>query len=61
MKGTRFITLEEANEMSAEKIQMAIGAKGLYLVEKKGFSEDEAKEFVASILNLDRALANKNF
>ena len=58
---TRLITLEEANNLSVEKIQMAIGAKGKYLVEAKGFTEDEAKEFIASILNLDRALANKGF
>ena len=58
---TRLITLEEANNLSAEKIQMAIGAKSKYLVEAKGFTEDEAKEFIASILNLDRALANKGF
>ena len=58
---TRLITLEEANNLSAEKIQMAIEAKGKYLVEAKGFTEDEAKEFIASILNLDRALANKGF
>ena len=58
---TRLITLEEANNWSVEKIQMAIGAKGKYLVEAKGFTEDEAKEFIVSVLSLDRALADKGF
>lgn len=50
----------EANEWSAEKIQRAIGAKSLELV-NHGMTENEAKIFIASLLNLDRALANKNF
>ena len=58
---TRLITLEEANNWSAERIQMAIGEKSKYLVENKGFTEEEAKEFVVSLLNLDRALVNKGF
>ena len=58
---TRLITLEEANNWSAEKIQLAIGEKSKYLVENKGFTEEEAKEFVVSLLNLDRALVNKGF
>ena len=58
---TRLITLEEANIWSDEKILMAIGEKFKYLVENKGFTEEEAKEFIASLLNLDRALANKGF
>ena len=58
---TRLITLEEANNWSAEKIQMAIGERSKYLVENKGFTEEEAKEFVVSLLNLDRALVNKGF
>ena len=58
---TRLITLEEANNWSAGKIQMAIGEKSKYLVENKGFTEEEAKEFVVSLLNLDRALVNKGF
>ena len=58
---TRLITLEEANNWSAEKIQMAIGEKSKYLVENKGFTEEEAEEFVVSLLNLDRALVNKGF
>ena len=58
---TRLITVEEANNWSAEKIQMAIGEKSKYLVENKGFTEEEAKEFVVSLLNLDRALVNKGF
>lgn len=56
----QLITLEEANEWSAEKIQRAIGAKSLELV-NHGMTENEAKIFIASLLNLDRALANKNF
>ena len=58
---TRLITLEEANNWSAGKIQMAIGEKSKYLVENKGFTEEEAKEFVVSLLNLDRALVNNGF
>ena len=58
---TRLITLEEANNWSAGKIQMAIGEKSKYLIENKGFTEEEAKEFIASLLSLDRALANKGF
>ena len=58
---TRLITLEEANNWSAGKIQMAIGEKSKYLVENKGFTEEEAKEFVISLLNLDRALVNNGF
>ena len=56
----QLITLEEANKWSAEKIQRAIGDKSLELV-KNGMTENEAKIFIASLLNLDRALANKNF
>ena len=58
---TRLITSEEANNWSAGKIQMAIGEKSKYLVENKGFTEEEAKEFVVSLLNLDRALVNNGF
>lgn len=58
---TRLITLEEAKNWSVEKIQMAIGARCKYLVESKGFTEEEAKEFVVSVLSLDRALADKEF
>ena len=46
---TRLITLEEANIWSVEKIQMAIGEKSKYLVENKGFTEEEAKEFIDAI------------
>ena len=56
----QLITLEEANEWSAKKIQRVIGDKSLELV-KNGMTENEAKIFIASLLNLDRALANKNF
>lgn len=55
----KLITLEEANELSVEKIELAVGAKGLQLV-KLGMSEDEAKIFAASLINLGKALANKN-
>lgn len=55
----KLITLEEANELSVEKIELAVGAKGLQLVEL-GMSEDEAKFFAASLINLGKALANKN-
>ena len=55
----KLITLEEANELSVEKIELAIGVKGLQLVEL-GMSEDEAKIFAASLINLGKALANKN-
>ena len=55
----KLITLEEANKWSAEKIQRAIGAKSLELV-NHGMTEDEAKIFAASLINLGKALANKN-
>lgn len=55
----KLITLEEANELSVEKIELAVGAKGLQLVEL-GMSEDEAKIFAGSLINLGKALANKN-
>ena len=55
----KLITLEEANELSVEKIELAVGVKGLQLVEL-GMSEDEAKIFAASLINLGKALANKN-
>ncbi len=60
MRKTDLITLKEAEKMSVTMLKVALGEKVKYLIEDKGFDEDEAKNFVASIISLDRALVKKD-
>ena len=52
---SKLITKAEAMEMSSTKICLEVGRKHRELVEKTGWSTEDAKNFVASCMSLGQA------
>lgn len=52
---SKLITNDEAMEMSSTKICLEVGRKHRELVEKTGWSTEDAKNFVASCMSLGQA------
>lgn len=54
------IRIDEARNMTEQRIQMEIGKRSLFLRENLGMDNEGASEFLCSVMNLGIALQEKS-